>query len=93
MMRLNNVNSEDINIDELIAAGYTQVSRKYRKLARPTEKEKNPYFSEDFVELSPEQFAEFQKKTGKSGWLPSQLPCPECETLGHHHRKDCSYRK
>ena len=78
---------------QLIADGYRQVSRKYRRLARPTEKDKNPHFSTDFVELTAEEFSLYQKLEGKSGWLPSQTPCPECLTLGHNHRKDCSFRK
>lgn len=85
--------NEDINIDDLIAAGYRQVSRKYRRLARPTEKESNPHLSEDFIELSPNKFSEYQKRIGNTGWLPKQEPCPECETLGNIHRIDCSYRK
>lgn len=87
------MNEIEQKIDKLVAAGYVQVSRKYRRLARPTEEEKNVYFSKDFVELSQEEFSVYQKKIGNTGWVPTGEQCPDCLTLGHNHRKDCSYRK
>lgn len=87
------MDEKELRVDMLIAAGYQQVSRKYRRLARSTEKESNRFFSEDFVELSKEEFSIFQKKMGNTGWVPKGEQCPECLTLGHNHRKDCPNRK
>ena len=83
----------ELDIDKLISAGYKQVSRKYRKLARPTAKEPNQFFSDDFIILTKKEFSIYQKKIGNTGWTPTDVKCDECLSLGHNHSKYCSKKK
>jgi hypothetical protein len=109
-------------IDDLIAQGAVQCSRKYRRLfvaPRPASayiREKFPERYDSLVEkalaqfeadaravlwssqpndcvvtLTSTEFAEFYEKTnGRKIWsAEDKTPCPDCQSLGHMHRRDC----
>lgn len=117
-------------VDDLIARGAQQQSRKYRRLFIAPEspakwlKEKDPEMydrivekvlqnfesecraqawlaavcdqeSDVCIELTKAEFEEFREKTtGKKPWSPEgKEQCPDCLSLGHMHRRDCSFFK
>jgi hypothetical protein len=71
-------------VDDLIAKGAVQVSRKYRQVYVPS----GGYT----VDLTEADFAEFyEKTTGKKLWsAEDKTPCKGCGSFGHMHRHDCS---
>jgi len=71
-------------VDDLIAKGAVQVSRKYRSVRVPSE--------DCTVDLAEADFAEFYEKTnGKKLWsAEDRTPCKDCGSFGHMHRHGCS---
>ncbi len=113
-------------VDDLIAQGAVQVSRKHRRVLtipvscveylKKNHPEKYDSLVEEILtkfetearsicwsacseelttELTHEEFDEFREKTtGKKQWSPvDKEACPDCESLGHMHRRTCKFYK